>query len=190
MATSQPPDDFRFTFAILDRTPHFPPSSGPKVRYDTAPDNFVGRFPSTHPSGDPRHLCALSGMPAAWRRRCSTATFASSGLAPAPRASAPGCRAWPKTGWCSRSRRRRSSWVSTPSCSSCPIMLFTLIGGVVADRYDRRQTLMASQWVQLASAATLGDARVFPCHSDLAHPGAVVSDRLRAGLRRARVSVA
>jgi MFS family permease len=36
-----------------------------------------------------------------------------------------------------------------------PIMLFTLIGGVIADRHDRRQTLMASQWVQLASAATL-----------------------------------
>jgi len=36
-----------------------------------------------------------------------------------------------------------------------PIMLFTLIGGVMADRYDRRQTLMSSQWVQLASAATL-----------------------------------
>jgi predicted MFS family arabinose efflux permease len=36
-----------------------------------------------------------------------------------------------------------------------PIMLFTLIGGVVADRSDRRQTLMASQWVQLTSAATL-----------------------------------
>ena len=39
-----------------------------------------------------------------------------------------------------------------------PIMLFTLIGGVVADRYDRRQTLMGSQWVQLASAATLAAA--------------------------------
>src|SRR5438477_2592423 len=36
-----------------------------------------------------------------------------------------------------------------------PIMLFTLIGGVFADRYDRRQTLMTSQWIQLASAATL-----------------------------------
>jgi MFS family permease len=36
-----------------------------------------------------------------------------------------------------------------------PIMLFTLIGGVFADRYDRRQTLMTSQWVQLISAATL-----------------------------------
>jgi MFS family permease len=36
-----------------------------------------------------------------------------------------------------------------------PIMLFTLIGGVMADRYDRRLTLMASQWVQLATAASL-----------------------------------
>jgi MFS family permease len=36
-----------------------------------------------------------------------------------------------------------------------PIMLFTLIGGVVADRQDRRLTLMASQWVQLATAAAL-----------------------------------
>ncbi len=36
-----------------------------------------------------------------------------------------------------------------------PIMLFTLIGGVVADRHDRRLTLIASQWVQLSTAATL-----------------------------------
>jgi len=36
-----------------------------------------------------------------------------------------------------------------------PIMLFTLIGGVVADRHDRRLTLMASQWIQLSTAAVL-----------------------------------
>ena len=37
-----------------------------------------------------------------------------------------------------------------------PILLFTLIGGVVADRHDRRQTLLASQYVQMTSALTLG----------------------------------
>ena len=36
-----------------------------------------------------------------------------------------------------------------------PIMLFTLIGGVLADRYDRRRTLLASQYVQMATAFTL-----------------------------------
>src|SRR5207302_3485464 len=36
-----------------------------------------------------------------------------------------------------------------------PIFLFTLIGGVVADRTERRKILLMSQWVQMASAATL-----------------------------------
>ncbi len=36
-----------------------------------------------------------------------------------------------------------------------PILLFTLIGGVVADRHDRRRTLIGSQYVQLTSALTL-----------------------------------
>src|SRR5215471_3583029 len=36
-----------------------------------------------------------------------------------------------------------------------PIFLFSLIGGVVADRVERRRILLASQWVQMASAATL-----------------------------------
>jgi MFS family permease len=36
-----------------------------------------------------------------------------------------------------------------------PIILFTLIGGVFADRYDRRRTLLASQYVQMATSAAL-----------------------------------
>ena len=36
-----------------------------------------------------------------------------------------------------------------------PIFLFSLIGGVVADRVERRRILLISQYVQMASAATL-----------------------------------
>jgi MFS family permease len=36
-----------------------------------------------------------------------------------------------------------------------PIILFSLIGGVFADRYDRRRTLIASQLVQMGTSGTL-----------------------------------
>src|SRR5438876_4418380 len=36
-----------------------------------------------------------------------------------------------------------------------PIILFTLIGGVFADRYDRRKTLLTSQYIQMATSGTL-----------------------------------
>src|SRR3954452_13101259 len=36
-----------------------------------------------------------------------------------------------------------------------PILLLTLIGGVVADRHDRRYVLLGSQLVQMATAFTL-----------------------------------
>jgi len=36
-----------------------------------------------------------------------------------------------------------------------PIMLFTLIGGVLADRRDRRHTLLTSQYIQMTTAAAL-----------------------------------
>jgi MFS family permease len=36
-----------------------------------------------------------------------------------------------------------------------PIILFTLIGGVFADRYDKRKTLLASQYIQMATSGTL-----------------------------------
>src|SRR5499427_8622592 len=36
-----------------------------------------------------------------------------------------------------------------------PIILFSLIGGVFADRYDRRRTLLTSQYIQMATSGTL-----------------------------------
>jgi MFS family permease len=36
-----------------------------------------------------------------------------------------------------------------------PIILFSLIGGVFADRYDRRRTLIASQYIQMSTSGTL-----------------------------------
>jgi MFS family permease len=42
-----------------------------------------------------------------------------------------------------------------------PILLFTLIGGVVADRQDRRKVLLASQVIQMTSAFTLAGLVLF-----------------------------
>jgi predicted MFS family arabinose efflux permease len=39
--------------------------------------------------------------------------------------------------------------------SGIPIFLFSLVGGVIADRVERRKILLGSQYVQMASAATL-----------------------------------
>ena len=39
--------------------------------------------------------------------------------------------------------------------STAPILVFTLIGGVVADRIDKRRILMTSQWIQLGCAVAL-----------------------------------
>src|SRR5205814_1807496 len=42
-----------------------------------------------------------------------------------------------------------------------PIMLFTLIGGVLADRRDKRQTLLTSQYIQMATSAVLAALMYF-----------------------------
>jgi predicted MFS family arabinose efflux permease len=49
-----------------------------------------------------------------------------------------------------------------------PILLFTLIGGVVADRWDRRKLLLASQCMQMASAFTLA-LLVYSQHVEIWH---------------------
>ena len=45
--------------------------------------------------------------------------------------------------------------------STAPILLFTLIGGVIADRVDRRRILLTSQWVQLSCALALSALAFF-----------------------------
>jgi len=49
-----------------------------------------------------------------------------------------------------------------------PILLFTMVGGVVADRRDRRQLLLTSQYIQMGSAFTLA-ALVFWGHIRIWH---------------------
>jgi len=45
--------------------------------------------------------------------------------------------------------------------STSPILVFTLIGGVLADRFDRRRILITSQWSQLTFALTLAALAFF-----------------------------
>jgi MFS family permease len=42
-----------------------------------------------------------------------------------------------------------------------PIILFSLIGGVFADRYDRRRTLLTSQYIQMATSGMLAALMYF-----------------------------
>jgi MFS family permease len=45
--------------------------------------------------------------------------------------------------------------------ATSPILIFTLIGGVLADRIDRRRILITSQWLQLTFALTLATLAFF-----------------------------
>ena len=71
-----------------------------------------------------------------------------------------------------------------------PILLFTLIGGVVADRHDRRQLLLTSQYIQMARRVHAGRARLLGRRAHLARARAVGRHRTGAGLRRTGVSIA
>jgi MFS family permease len=62
-----------------------------------------------------------------------------------------------------------------------PILLFTLVGGVIADRHDRRNVLMGSQVVQMATALTLA-ALVF---ADKVHVFHILALSFIAGLGQA-----
>ena len=65
-----------------------------------------------------------------------------------------------------------------------PIMLFSLVGGVLADRIDRRKLLLASQYIQMTCAFMLTALFYHPRGSGVAHPDALVLRRMRAIHRR------
>ena len=58
-----------------------------------------------------------------------------------------------------------------------PILLFTLVGGVIADRHNRRLLLISSQVVQLSAAAVLAAAGLVRRRPHLARAAALVRDR-------------
>ena len=64
---------------------------------------------------------------------------------------------------------------------SLPILLFTVIGGVIADRHDRRQLLLGSQYVQMATAFMLA-LLVFTDHVQIWH---ILALSFTAGLAQA-----
>jgi len=57
-----------------------------------------------------------------------------------------------------------------------PILLFTLVGGVIADRHDRRRLLLGSQYVQMATAFTLAALVFVPMGFDAAQLLAIRPD--------------
>ncbi len=65
-----------------------------------------------------------------------------------------------------------------------PIFMFSLIGGVIADRVERRKILLASQYVQMFSAAVLTILVATGSRTRLAHSLSFFHLRLRPGLRR------
>ena len=76
------------------------------------------------------------------------------------------------------------------SSSSCRSSCSSLIGGVLADRHDRRRTLLASQYVQMSDLGLAGAADVIFGVVQIWHIlGAVVRHRLRAGVRRTGLPV-
>ena len=62
-----------------------------------------------------------------------------------------------------------------------PILLFTMLGGVIADRYERRRLLIGSQYVQMATAFALA-ALVF---QGRVHIGHILALSFTAGLAQA-----
>ena len=71
-----------------------------------------------------------------------------------------------------------------------PMLLFSLFGGVIADRMERRKIMLLSQVLQRSFALDPGGAHLLSHRQDLAHLHPLVSDRERAVDQRTGVRVA
>ena len=71
-----------------------------------------------------------------------------------------------------------------PFLGGIPIFLFSLVGGVLADRFERRHMLIFSQCVQMCAALPAHRAGRLPRGPGLALLCLLLRFRVRAGLRR------
>ena len=95
-------------------------------------------------------------------RRCSTPDFAGCSPRWPSRRRATGSTTWPCSRSCSTARTPRPGWRSTTAARVAPIIVGGPFGGVLADRFDRRRLMVASDLVRaacmvgLAAVAMLG----------------------------------
>ena len=86
---------------------------------------------------------------------CATGTFASSGAEIFSPTLAPGCRTWLR-GWLVLSLTNSAFWLGVVGfAGSIPFLIFTLFGGVVADRVNKRRLLLVTQSVMMVLAFIL-----------------------------------
>ena len=96
----------------------------------------------------------------AGRRRSGRCPPGTTGCSPPARSSptpAPGCSGWPRTGWsCELTHGSGTALGLAIGLQFLPQLLFSLWGGVIADRYRKRTILLATQAIMGVLALVLG----------------------------------
>ena len=125
------------------------------LRGDTKGSTFSDRPGNRRPRPPPATLQVWSLVIRRLGGRSPPASSAMCGWRPSPRPRAPGCKRLAQQ-WLILSPDRIGVHARDQHVfAELPLLLFTLIGGVIADRHDRRHLLMGSQAVQMACALTL-----------------------------------
>ena len=98
------------------------------------------------------------------------------------RTSAGGCRRWPRRCWCITLTHNGAAVGATFAFRFGPVLFFGLWGGMIADRFDRRQVLLVTQSLAAVLAVGLVAGR-----AHRRRPGVDgVRARVRVGLRDRR----